>query len=88
MTYSCMNLSIQSTDNRRNVTWICFSLSFATMSWTSRKQKSVALSTTKEKYIASCDACTKVMWLRKLVFGPPDQVLNSTMIYIVMIRSI
>jgi hypothetical protein len=28
-----------SADNRRNTSWICFSLSFATISWASRKQK-------------------------------------------------
>jgi hypothetical protein len=81
MTYSCMNLSIQSADDKRNATWICFSLSFAMMSWASRKQKYVALSATEAKYIATCDACTEAMWLHKLVFGPFDQVLNSTMIY-------
>jgi hypothetical protein len=51
------------------------------MSWASRKQKSVALSATQAEYIAACDACTKAMWLRKLVSGPSDQVLNPTMIY-------
>jgi hypothetical protein len=30
-------------DDRRSDTWICFSLSFVTMSWASRKQKFVAL---------------------------------------------
>jgi hypothetical protein len=47
-----------SADDRRSATWICFSLSFATMSWASRKQKFVALSTTEAEYIAACDACT------------------------------
>jgi hypothetical protein len=54
MIYSCMDLS--SVDDRRSATWICFSLSFVTMSWVSRKQKSVALNTIEEKYIAACDA--------------------------------
>jgi hypothetical protein len=51
------------------------------MSWAGRKQKSVALSTTEAQYIVVCDACTKAMWLRKLVSGLSDQVLDSTMIY-------
>jgi hypothetical protein len=51
------------------------------MSWDSRKQKSVALSTTEAKYIAACDSCTKVVWLHKMVFGLFDQVLDSTVIY-------
>jgi hypothetical protein len=36
-----------SADDRRNATWICFSLRFSMMSWTSRKHKSVTLSTAK-----------------------------------------
>jgi hypothetical protein len=62
-------------------TWICFSLSFATMSWAHKKQKSVALNTIEAEYIAACDACTEAMSLCKLVSGPSNRVLNSTMIY-------
>jgi hypothetical protein len=65
-----------SADDRRSASWICFSLSFATISWASRKQKFVALSTAEAEHIATCDACTKGIWLRKLVFGLFDQVLN------------
>jgi hypothetical protein len=70
-----------SADDRRSATWICFSLSFATMSWASRKQKSDALITAEAKYIAACDACTEAVWLRKLVSGLSDQVLDLTVIY-------
>jgi hypothetical protein len=51
------------------------------ISWVSRKQKFVALSTVEEDYIAVCDACTKLVWIRKLVSRLFDQVLDSTMIY-------
>jgi hypothetical protein len=61
-----------SADDRRRATWICFSLSVSTMSWASRKQKSVALSTAEAEYIATCDACTKAVCLRKLVSGLSD----------------
>ena len=70
-----------SVDNKISASWICFSLSFATISWASRKQKSVALSTTEAKYIAASDSCTKAVWLRKLVSGLFDQVLDLTVIY-------
>jgi hypothetical protein len=46
------------------------------MSWASRKQKSVALGTAEAEYIAACDACTEAVWLRKLVSGLFDQVLD------------
>jgi hypothetical protein len=70
-----------SAEDRRSATWICVSLRFSTMSWASRKQKYVALSTAETKYIATCDACTEAVWLHKLVYGLSDQVLNSTVIY-------
>jgi hypothetical protein len=70
-----------SADDIRSSTWICFNLSFTTMSWASRKHKSVALNTAKEEYIAPCDACTKALWFCKLVSGLSDQVLDSTVIY-------
>jgi hypothetical protein len=56
MIYSCMDLS--SENDKRSATWICFSLRFITMSWVSKKQNSIALNTTEEKYIAACDAFT------------------------------
>jgi hypothetical protein len=51
------------------------------MSWDKKKQKYVPLITAKEEYISSCDACTKVVWLCKLVSVLFDQVLDSTVIY-------
>jgi hypothetical protein len=54
--------------------------------WASKKHKSVALNTAKVEYIASCDACTEAIWLCKMIFGLFDQVLDSTVIYIVIMR--
>jgi hypothetical protein len=56
-----------SADDKRSATWICFSLSFAMMSWDSRKSKSDVLNTAEAEYIVVCDDCTKVVWPRKLV---------------------
>jgi hypothetical protein len=70
-----------SADDKRSATWICFSLSFATMSWDSRKQKSDALNTAEVEYIAACDACMEAVWLCKLVSRLFDQVLDFTVIY-------
>jgi hypothetical protein len=60
---------VGSADNERSTYWICFSLIFATISWASRKQKSVSLNTVEAKYIAACDACTEAVWLCKMVSG-------------------
>jgi hypothetical protein len=70
-----------SVDDKNSTSGLCFNLGSAMISWARRKQKYVALSTTKTEYIAACDACTKAVWLCKLVFGLFDQMLDSTVIY-------
>jgi hypothetical protein len=72
---------VGSADDRKSTFGICFSLSSAMISWASRKQKSVALSTAEAEYIAACDACMEAVWLHKLVSGLFDQVLDSTVIH-------
>jgi hypothetical protein len=55
-----------SADDRRSATWICFSMSFATMSWASRKQKSVALTLQKQSILQLVmlvrNQCGSVSW--------------------------
>jgi hypothetical protein len=60
---------------------MCFSLGSAMISWGSRKQKSVALSTAEAEYMATCEACTEAIWLRKLISDLFDQIPESTIIY-------
>jgi hypothetical protein len=72
---------VGSASDKKSTSGVCFSLGSATISWASRKQKSVALSIAEAEYIAACDACTEVVWTRKLVFGMFDQVLESTVIF-------
>jgi hypothetical protein len=50
-----------SVDDRRSATWICFSLSFATMLWARTKHKSVAHNTIEVEYIIVCYSCTKAV---------------------------
>ena len=45
----------------------CFSLGSTVVSWFSRKQKSVALSSTEAKYMAASQASCEALWLRKLM---------------------
>jgi hypothetical protein len=47
----------------------CFSLGSAMISWSSRKQGSVAQSTTKVEYIAASESSKEAVWLRKLLSG-------------------
>jgi hypothetical protein len=50
------------------------------ISWQSRKQLSIALSTTKAEFIAACSASCEAIWLRKLLTGLFDLEMEATMI--------
>jgi hypothetical protein len=71
----------RSVEDRKSTSSMCFSLGSVMISWGSRKQKSVALSTTEAEYMAACEACTEAMWLRKLISYLFDQIPESTIIY-------
>ena len=58
-----------------------FSLGFASICWMSRKEKSIALSTTKAKYIAASMACCDAVWWRKLFSELFKHVLDTIVIF-------
>jgi hypothetical protein len=70
-----------SAEDRKSTSGMCFNLGSAMISWGSRKHKSVAPSTLEAEYIATCETCTKAIWLRKLIFDLFDQVSDSTIIH-------
>ena len=47
--------------DRKSTSGCCFTLGFASISWMSGKQKSVALSTVEAKYIAASMACCEAV---------------------------
>ena len=53
--------------NRKNTSKCCFSMGSGVISWFSRKQSYVALSTAEVEYVAACLASCDVVWLRKLL---------------------
>jgi hypothetical protein len=55
--------------DRKSTSGRCFSLGSTMISWQSRKQSSIALSTTETEYIAACSANCETVWLRKLLTG-------------------
>ena len=57
-----------------------FTLGSASISWMSRNQKSVALSTAEAEYIAASMACCEAVWLRKLFSELFGHVLDTTVI--------
>ena len=50
------------------------------ISWFSKKQSTVSLSTTEVEYIVACSTSYEAIWLRKLMSGLFDLELDTTMI--------
>jgi len=59
----------------------CFSMGSTMISWSNRKQGSIAQSTPEAKYIAASDAFKEAVWLRKLISDLFGGKLDSTIIH-------
>jgi hypothetical protein len=57
----------RSVSDRKSTSECCFSLGSTMISWQSRKQSNIALSTAEVEYIAACSANCEAIWLRKLL---------------------
>ena len=55
-----------SVDDRKSTSGYLFSLSGAPVSWHSKKQSCVALSTAEAEYVALANAAQEMVWLRQL----------------------
>ena len=66
--------------DRKSTSRCYFNLGSASISWMSRKQKSVALSTAEAEYIAASMACCEAVWLQKLFSEMFGHVLDTTVI--------
>ena len=58
-----------------------FSLGTKTISWSSRKQKRVALSSSEAEYVAATSAACEAIWLKRILADMRQQVDRSTNIY-------
>ncbi|XP_065616980.1 secreted RxLR effector protein 161-like [Quercus suber] len=54
-------------DDRKSTSGGCFYLGNNLVSWISKKQNSVSLSTAEAEYIAAGSCCTQFLWMRKLL---------------------
>jgi hypothetical protein len=69
-----------SVSDRKSTSGCCFSLGSAMISWQSKKQSSIALSTAEAEYIVACSASCEAIWLRKLLTGLFDLEMEATTI--------
>jgi hypothetical protein len=67
--------------DRKSASGCCFSLGSGMISWLSKKQTSMALNTSKAKYIAASMASCEAVWLQKLLDGIFDLELEPTLIH-------
>jgi hypothetical protein len=51
--------------HRKNTSWTCQFLGRSLVSWASKKQNSVALSTAEAEYIAAGHCCAQLLWMRQ-----------------------
>ena len=68
------------TSDRKSTSGGCYCLASSMISWFSRKQSSVSLSMTKEKYIVACSTSCEAIWFQKLMLGLFDLELDTTVI--------
>ena len=59
------------TDDRKSTSGGCFYVGNNLVSWMSKKQNSISLSTAEAEYIVAGSCCTKLLWMQKLfhVYG-------------------
>ena len=67
--------------DRKSTSGCCFSMGLGVISWFSRKQSCVALSTAEAEDVAACSASCEAVWIRKLLSDLFDLQLDVTCIY-------
>jgi hypothetical protein len=53
--------------DRKSTSWTCQFFGRSLVSWASKKQNSVALSTTEAEYIAAGHCCAQLLWMRQIL---------------------
>eukprot|EP00253_Pinus_taeda_P034244 PITA_34244 len=70
-----------SLDDRKSTSGNCFSFGSGLITWSSKKQSIVALSSTEAKYVAITSASTQALWLRKFLEEIGEKQIQPTVIY-------
>lgn len=61
------SLQDTSTDDRKSTSGYVFQLGTKAISWSSKKQATVALSSTEAEYVAATSAACEAVWLRRIL---------------------
>lgn len=67
--------------DRKSYTGYCFMMSDGVISWESRKQRTVALSSMEAEYMSMAEACKESMYLRVLLSEVTNQVVGPITLY-------
>ncbi len=67
--------------DRKSTSGGIFNLGSAIVSWYSRKQRIVALSSAEEEYMVASQVACEAIWMRKILVGLFGQRMDPTMIY-------
>jgi hypothetical protein len=54
-------------EDRRSTTWFVFIMGGGAISWSSKQQPTIALSTTEAEYMANTQATKEAIWITKLM---------------------
>ena len=73
--------SVGSPTDRKSTSGGIFNIRSTTVSWYSRKQRSVALSSAEAECMAASLAACEAIWMRKILVGLFDSHLDPTVIY-------
>ena len=68
-------------DDRKNTSGYVFMLSSGAVSWSSKKQPVVSLSTTEAEFIAATSCACQAIWLRRILEGLNHAQHDSTIFY-------
>lgn len=70
-----------SIDDRKSTSGYVFCLGTKPISWSSKKQKTIALSSAEAEYIAATDAACEAIWLRRVLENLQQEPETSTKIF-------